>query len=910
MNGTCTTSPEATVLIVDDTPANLHLLRTILSGHGYAVKSAPDGAFALNYSRLKPPDLILLDIRMPEMNGYQVCEALKADERTRSVPVIFVSALQDSTDKVMAFSAGGVDFITKPFNREEVLARVRTHLNLRKMQMELENRNSEFCRELAERHKTEQSLCESNAHLKAIMDVLPDKLFVLDEEGRYMEIMTPDETLLYISSEKLKGSLMQDILPRKTADSILENIRKSISEKKIQIIEYPLRTISGFRWFEGRMNPLGIRMNGKNCVVMIARDISERKIAEEKIRQAKESAEAANRAKSEFLARMSHEIRTPMNAIIGMSHLALQKELNPRLHDYLSKIHHAAHALLGLLNDILDFSKIGAGKLKMENGNFDLCDVWKEVSDLLGMSAEEKGLELIFRMGKDVQRYLKGDSLRLSQVLINLINNALKFTEKGEITVCAEHLGCMPEHGVKIGFSVRDTGIGIAPEHISGLFQSFSQADGSTTRKFGGSGLGLAICKHLAEMMGGDIRVESEPGRGSVFSFSAVFGLQDSENRKPLSCLLPEHPEPAKKINNAKVLLVEDNDINRQVAFELLEHAGLHVETAANGKEALEAVYASDYDAIFMDVQMPVMDGYGAAGEIRKWEAGKSVLSYQSSEPNPRNPVPRTPIIAMTAHAMSGERERCRNAGMDDYISKPIDPDQLYALVRKWIGISAGSAENRECVAQKPEISFPDLPGIDFRAGLERLAGNRELFQKILEDFSSDYADIPALLRRAADSRDMEYIRRTAHTLKSVAGHMGAMELQRTAYSLETELSENTGSDVEKLLDLFENALNQVLQSINIVKQMPLHRKNSADKQTGGKPAEHSEIGSLLEKLQYLLEDGDSESAECAEQLRMLLKDSDPENRAVLLEKQIQNFDFDAAGKTLDIIRESLHIHM
>ena len=946
MDDICTAPSDATVLIVDDTPANLHLLKSILSEQGYTVRAAPDGEFALNYARSRPPDLILLDIRMPEMNGYQVCEALKADDRTRDVPVIFVTALRDPLDKVRAFSAGGVDFVTKPFHREEVLARVRTHLNLRKMRRELEERNAMFCREIAERRQTEQALCKSSAHLKAIMDVLPDKLFVLDEDGRYMEIMTQDETLLYASFSELKGSLMQNILPRDTADRILESIRKSISEKQIQIIEYPLQTLSGFRWFEGRMNPLGIQIEGKNCVVMIARDISERKRAEEKIQQAKESAEAANRAKSEFLARMSHEIRTPMNAIIGMSHLALQTELNPRLRDYLIKIHHSAHALLGLLNDILDFSKIEAGKMKMENGAFDLDGVWREVSDLLGTGAEEKGLELVFRMGEEVPRGLKGDSLRLRQVLINLINNAVKFTDRGKITVSAEHLADLPGKRVKIGFAVQDTGTGIAPEHIPFLFQSFRQADGSMTRKFGGSGLGLAICRRLAEMMGGEIRVESEPGRGSLFSFTAVFGLHNDETGEAQGAGLPSCSQSVKRMRNAKVLLVEDNDINRQVGRELLEHAGLQVETVTNGKEALQAVTASDFDAIFMDIQMPVMDGYEAAGEIRKWETETGDLGLGAGDSEDGNlksekpvfllsdashhgddlpvpcslpPVPRIPIIAMTAHAMSGERERCREAGMDDYISKPIEPDELYEMVRKWIGSevmkSAGSLENMDCMgrtgqaSRESEIPFPHLPGIDFRSGLKRLAGKSELFQKILQDFYADYADAPALLREALHRGDREYIRRIAHTLKSVAGHMGAGELERGAQSLEKELVENMGSDMEKLLDQFEKALHQVLEAIRM-KEMPLDRKNTLEAQSLEPSGQHWELGPLLAKLKYLLEDGDSESEECAARIRMLLKDSDLKKQMDFLEQQIQNFDFDAAGKTLDIIRESLHIHL
>lgn len=528
------------------------------------------------------------------------------------------------------------------------------------------------------------------------------------------------------------------------------------------------------------------------------RDISERKASERVIIKSKEEAEQASRSKSEFLANMSHEIRTPMNAIIGLGYLAGLTKLNQKQRGYLSKIQSSAKSLLGIINDILDFSKIEAQMMELENSVFDLSDIIEQAGNLEIFNAEKKGLSIHFEIDSDIPRFLMGDPLRIRQILSNILGNAVKFTERGAIWVKVEK-GIVSNGNVALHFLVKDTGIGMEKEHMRNLFRPFTQADSSITRRFGGTGLGLTICKRLIDKMGGTIKVESQLHKGSEFRFSIELGLPQQESAHP-SLFLSQNgdqkgsekmiKEASRKLKGLNVLVMEDHLINRQVVKEILEQGKIKVTTAENGKEGLELLQSKkSFDIILMDLQMPEVDGYEATRKIRETDL-------------------KTPIIAMTAHAFSEDREKCIAAGMNDHIAKPINPDILYLTLAKSVGSGAVNAggSSVEKGSSKNGVAFPaHLPGFDIEAGLSRVLNNRALYKDIVLSFCKDNRSAVKLTSRLLRQGKLKEAKSLIHDLKGLSATVSAVDVNKAAIELEKALANlSKGGGPEKNKQRFD----------------------------------------------------------------------------------------------------------
>ncbi len=490
----------------------------------------------------------------------------------------------------------------------------------------------------------------------------------------------------------------------------------------------------------------------------------------------KYKAQEATKSKSDFLANMSHEIRTPMNGIIGMTHLALDTTLNKKQKHYLNTIDSSANSLLCIINDILDFSKIEAGKLKLDKIDFHLKELIVNITNLVGFQAYEKGLDFDIKYDEDIHLNLHGDSLRISQILINLINNAIKFTNKGYVEVKISSVNS------KFKFVVKDSGIGMNSKAQDKLFKAFSQADKSTTRKFGGTGLGLSITKQLVELMGGNIWVTSKENQGSIFGFE--IDLEDAKDEITLDLKNQITLDDIKGLETSHILLVEDNNINQEIIIGLLENSGINIDIASNGKEAIELYTNKSYDLILMDLQMPVMDGYEATKIIR--ETDKVI-----------------PIIALTANAMVQDIEQTKLIGMNEHLNKPIDVEKLYATLVKYISISKDSIITTKQISPE-QIKLPTFKIIDSEIGLSYVSQNRKLYLKILNNFKNDYEDIKLELLN-----DEEF-KREIHTLKGLSINIGAIALNEIVQ--EIDLSQNKG-----LLDNFYIELNKVLEELSML---------------------------------------------------------------------------------------------
>ena len=937
------------ILIVEDEPIIAEDLKIELEQFGYEIIDVIQrGETAVLAAEALKPDLILMDIRLQgSMDGIDAASQISC---LLNYPVVFLSAFVDDETLERAKKAEAYGFLHKPWDKDTLRA---------------------TCITAIYHHRKKSEFERDRQLLRALLDTIPDHIYFKDTKSRFLRINQALSDFFKLnSSEEAIGKTDFDFFTKEHAQPAFDVEQKIIQTDKpiIGLVEKKTRSNGRTTWASTTKLPLKDADGKIMGTFGISRDITEQKNAEEELKQhtadlektktqleantqrlrhlvkelnqAKDNAEAAARAKSEFLANMSHEIRTPMNGIIGMTDLALDTDLSDEQREYLNAVNVSADALLTLINDILDFSKIDAGKLEIEKVHFNLQNVIGDALRNIALKADQKGLELIFDVASDVPNDLLGDPSRLRQIVFNLVGNAVKFTEKGEVVLRIE-TETRNKNDIELHFMIKDSGIGIPKEKQALIFDAFTQADGSTTREFGGTGLGLAICKNLVALMQGKIWLESPAkdlgtklgGPGSTFHFTVQLGIGQSvvkpkkmhpgidlndlpvlivddnaTNRHILERMVSKwgmHPEsfesgelalvhihdliesgqdvplmlidafmpkmdgfmlaselrklpqlltttilmlssaeqkgkandykeygissfqlkPIKQseLYNAiidalarsgfegdyqvtgpdrkktvsdklvypyKILLAEDNAINRRLALSLLEKHGCQTVAVTNGREALTALSEQAFDLILMDVQMPEMDGFEATKSIRQDE-------HKTGQ--------HIPIVAMTAHAMSGDRERCIAMGMDDYISKPIKSQTLFAAIQRVMGISAE--------AEETEIEIP----IDLEISLEAVDGDEEILKELATMFIDELPDTLNELEAVIASKDAEQIERRAHALKGAVSNFGAKKAVELAFEIEKA---GHSGNIETTPVLFKD-LSHALESIKVFLSAP-----------------------------------------------------------------------------------------
>lgn len=630
--------------------------------------------------------------------------------------------------------------------------------------------------------------------LNALLANTPDNIYFKDLDGRYIRISQAKAKRLALNhpldavgktdSEFFDSE--QVLRARQDEQSVIQTGRSLVSKE--EEIAWPNGTNT---WVSTTKAPLRNFVGDIIGTFGISRDITSRKLFEEAQEAAREAAEAANQAKSDFLAHMSHEIRTPMNAILGLTDLVLATKLDETQRDYLTTVLASSESLLSIINQILDFSKIDAHKMELESIPFSFGTWVKDTMKALEFRANQKGIELIAKIHPDVPDEICGDPTRLRQVIVNLISNAIKFTDEGNVTVAVS--SAEENQRIRLIFSVSDTGIGIPEEKIGAIFDEFQQADSSTSRHFGGTGLGLSISARLVELMGGTISAESKSGTGSTFRFNVLLDHATEDQKQQLRADQTTPTTITIDKSSVRVLLAEDGLANQKLMVGLLERMGFSVHIANNGREAVELYTSEPFDLVLMDVQMPEVDGLEASALIRQQES--------------RTGKPAVPIIAITAHASQADRQKCLDAGMDDFLSKPLRKHELLTTIKKYCDVNLPNPENQS------ESSDSEW---SLSAALEAVDGDKDLLIIVINAFLGECDDLLAQMNNAIESNELPILRRAAHTIKGATRIFDSKNVFELARKIELAAADNQQTDYASLGLQLQKQLDQLKAELKL----------------------------------------------------------------------------------------------
>jgi len=832
------------IVLVDDDMATLDQGKMLLQDF-YKVYTVQSAAILFENLEIDIPDLILLDVAMPDIDGFDTIKMLKADNRYKDIPVIFLTAKSDEESERKGFSLGAVDYITKPFSGPLLQKRISNQI----LYMRVQNAVKDYS------HDLEVVLGELNkADERAILmlDTSPICAQIWDKS---LEIIDCNEAAVKLFGFEGKQEYIDDYLKRcspvyqpdgqRSEEKILENVKKAFEEGRCSFEWIHQMPADGMP-FPAEVTLVKAEHSKEEVVIGYIRDLREHKrmmteIHEREVEliRARAEAETANDAKSIFLANMSHEIRTPMNSIIGFAELTKQEDIPQKNRKYLKDISESATWLIKVIDDILDISKIEAGKTVLEFVPFNLQDVFSNCRSAVVTKAEEKGILLYCYAEPVTDKKLIGDPIRLNQVIVNLLSNAVKFTNVGTVKLLA-FISNLQDDSVTISFEIKDSGIGMDAEQIERIFRPFAQADESVNKIYGGTGLGLTITSSLVELMGGRLEAESKVGIGSKFSFSLTFDLvEDASDTSPQEVLFLNHQRP---IFSGEVLICEDNVMNQKLICDHLATVGLLTHVVQTGKEGVDIVAEriengeKPFDLIFMDIHMPVMDGLEAASKII--ELGS-----------------KTPIVALTANIMTDALEHYKSTGMKDILGKPFKTQELWACLMKFLsvtGITTVDVQKEQTKAEKDK---------------------RQLRSYFVRNNQTTYG----LIVEAMEAEDIDLAKRLVHTLKGNAGQIKEKKLQKAAEVVEEALSEGGNSLNDDLMNSLENELNSVLKKLS-----PMIQDKSSDEPIVIDAKRKAE---LIEQLEPMLIDFNTECYDLLDEIRQI-----PEMKKLARHVEVLNF--------------------